>query len=139
MNSEIHSEIQQNDHQIFDPDHEQEVKHPIQLESPFQRHMAYIWGKGLCDLLPSPWTKGLFVLFVSASIDQAWKFAYPYVTTPLFLAFLIPFVLYAFICISAFIFYLHQRNPGRIFRRLRTAVIEEHDIKYGLLTSSFQF
>ena len=42
--------------------------------------------------------------------------------------FLLPVFLCLFIYITAFVFYLHQRHPGRIWRRLRNTNLEYNDI-----------
>ena len=54
--------------------------------------------------------------------------ASPYVTPTAIVLFLLPVFLCVFIYATAFVFYLHQRHPGRIWRRLRKAVLEDHDI-----------
>ena len=41
--------------------------------------------------------------------------------------FLLPVALCLFIYVTAFIFYLHQRHPGRIWRRLRNTNLTEYN------------
>ncbi len=57
-----------------------------------------------------------------------WSMASPYVTPTVVALTVLPVVLCLFIYLSAFIFYLHQRHPGRIWRKIRATVLEDHDL-----------
>lgn len=63
-----------------------------------------------------------------ATTVSLWRILSPYITTPIVILFLLPVLMFTLIYLSAFLLYLHQRGPGKLFRRIRRAVVEEHDL-----------
>eukprot|EP00095_Tigriopus_kingsejongensis_P000366 maker-scaffold319_size207808-snap-gene-0.25 protein:Tk00366 transcript:maker-scaffold319_size207808-snap-gene-0.25-mRNA-1 annotation:"GI15521" len=77
---------------------------------------------------PPPSLVSKFLHEFAAGTFYLWDLLSPYITTPIAILFLLPVVMFSLIYLSAFILYLHQRGPGKIIRRIRRAVVEEHDL-----------